>query len=85
GLELMSLIDNCHHYWNAEEYHIHSQAQAYAALELLTSFNFKGDEQVLDIGCGDGKITSAIANSLPNGIILGIDISQTMIEFAQKS
>jgi hypothetical protein len=31
-----------------------------------------GHERVLGIGCGDGRITAAIASQLPRGSILGI-------------
>ncbi len=43
-----------------------------------------GNEQVLDIGCGDGKLTLEIAKRLKNGSIHGIDVSKSMIDFAQK-
>lgn len=38
---------------------------------------------MLDVGCGDGKITAHIASSLSNGSVHGIDFSQEMIAFAQ--
>jgi len=34
----------------------------------------KGDEQVLDVGCGLGKLTVGIAKHLPRGKVVGIDI-----------
>ncbi len=39
---------------------------------------------VLDVGCGDGKITAAIARAVPNGQVIGIDISPSMITFAKE-
>jgi len=38
---------------------------------------------VLDIGCGDGKITAAIAGRVPGGKVTGIDSSPDMIGFAR--
>jgi trans-aconitate methyltransferase len=70
--------------WRAEEYHHNSSAQRKAAIELLQSIEFKGDECVLDVGCGDGKITAEIASSLRKGAVIGVDASPDMIEFAQK-
>lgn len=71
--------------WRAEEYHHNSSAQRKGAIELLRSIEFKGDECVLDVGCGDGKITAEIANSLKNGHVVGVDASPDMVEFAQKT
>jgi len=40
---------------------------------------------VLDVGCGDGKVTAAIAGLLPRGDVARIDISADMIRLAQHS
>jgi trans-aconitate 2-methyltransferase len=42
-----------------------------------------GTERVLDIGCGDGRITVEIARRLESGSVLGIDPSTHMIDFAK--
>jgi trans-aconitate 2-methyltransferase len=42
-----------------------------------------GTERVLDIGCGDGKVTAEIARRLTRGSVLGIDPSTRMIAFAK--
>ncbi len=72
------------HVWQAEEYHQHSSAQRDAASQLLHHINLLGNERILDIGCGDGKISAAIASYVQAGSILGIDVSSEMIEFARK-
>ena len=71
------------HNWNPKDYEKSSSAQYNWALALLSKLDLKGDERILDIGCGDGKITSGIASLVPNGSVLGIDISQEMIDFAR--
>jgi trans-aconitate methyltransferase len=38
---------------------------------------------VLDVGCGDGKITAAIAQLVRHRYVLGLDSSQNMIDFAK--
>jgi trans-aconitate 2-methyltransferase len=48
----------------------------------LAGVAMAGDERVLDVGCGDGRITAAIADQLPDGSILGIDPSPRMISAA---
>jgi trans-aconitate 2-methyltransferase len=39
---------------------------------------------VLDIGCGDGKVTAEIAARLPKGFVVGIDSSGAMVARAQS-
>lgn len=73
------------HKWKAGEYHLHSSVQEGAAKHLLQCIAFNGDECVLDVGCGDGKITANIAGLLPGGAVLGVDISPEMIGFAQRT
>ena len=47
--------------WDAEDYARNSSAQLEWATELMTKVALKGDEAILDIGCGDGKITAELA------------------------
>ncbi len=44
----------------------------------------QGGESVLDIGCGDGKITAEIAKRVPHGRVHGIDRSEEMIALATR-
>lgn len=71
--------------WNASDYARSSSAQLTWAEELLAVLTFSGTENVLDIGCGDGKITSLIAEKVPYGQVVGIDRSQEMIALAQQN
>ena len=73
------------HTWDAEEYSSSSGAQQKWARELLPKLRLSGSEHVLDIGCGDGKVTAEIAEHLPDGSILGIDSSAEMIAFAREN
>ena len=71
--------------WDANEYQKSSSAKQKWAMELINKLKLKGSETVLDIGCGDGKITAEIATYLERGCILGIDSSVDMIELAGKT
>ena len=71
------------HFWQAKAYHHHSTVQSEAAHKLLYCIEFIGHEKVLDVGCGDGKITATIARRVSTGSVLGIDASKEMIDFAQ--
>ena len=58
--------------WNAQDYAQSSSAQAAWAQDLIVKLNLSGNETVLDVGCGDGKVTAEIARRLPDGFVLGI-------------
>ena len=68
--------------WNAPGYTRIAQLQEAMAAEALALLKLNGSEKVLDVGCGNGKITAQIATRLPKGTILGIDPSSQMIAFA---
>ena len=70
--------------WNAADYNKSSPAQQVWAQELMGKLQLSGKEHVLDIGCGDGKVTAAIAECVPKGSVTGIDNSPEMIRFAQE-
>jgi len=71
--------------WNASEYARISQLQATMAEEVLSLLNLKGDEHILDIGCGNGKTTAEIAARVPQGKVIGVDASAAMIAFASSN
>lgn len=68
--------------WKAAEYADHSALQLAMAAQDVARLRLRGTETVLDIGCGDGKITAAIAAQVPHGSVLGVDASRDMIAFA---
>jgi len=72
------------HKWNPADYEKSSSAQFKWAMDLVSKLELRGDENVLDIGCGDGRITAAIADRVPRGKVLGIDLSGDMVEFASS-
>jgi trans-aconitate 2-methyltransferase len=69
--------------WNPADYHKSSPAQQQWAKELIAKLGLAGNERVLDIGCGDGRVTAEIARHLPKGNVTGVDSSPEMIRFAQ--
>jgi trans-aconitate 2-methyltransferase len=68
--------------WNAQDYAKHSSGQFEWAQELIAKLGLQGSESVLDIGCGDGKITQRLAEAAKVGWVLGIDQSEEMIRMA---
>ena len=71
--------------WNAKDYAKNSTNQYAWAQELIPKLNLSGNEALLDICCGDGKITAELAKALPHGKAVGIDSSQEMINLAQTA
>jgi trans-aconitate 2-methyltransferase len=69
--------------WDAKAYSERNALQRWLADSHLAGLRLDGTERVLDIGCGDGKITAEIAMRLPHGSVLGIDPSIRMIDFAK--
>jgi trans-aconitate 2-methyltransferase len=70
--------------WNAKDYKKHSHAQLQWARELVEKLHLKGNKEILDIGCGDGKITAEIAGHVPDGTVIGVDNSLAMIKLARE-
>lgn len=71
--------------WNAADYAEFSSGQLRWARELIGKLSMHGNESLLDIGCGEGKVSAEIAQGLPEGYVLGIDLSKDMIEYAKEN
>ncbi len=70
--------------WDSEDYAKHSRAQQKWARELIDKLKLNGDEALLDIGCGDGKVTAEIAGLLPRGRVVGVDSAPSMVQLARS-
>ncbi|RJP27152.1 MAG: methyltransferase domain-containing protein [Actinobacteria bacterium] len=71
--------------WDAADYRDSSSQQKKWGRELLTKLRLGGGERILDIGCGDGKLTAEIAELIPSGHVVGIDSSPEMIAYARSA
>jgi trans-aconitate 2-methyltransferase len=71
--------------WNAQLYRERSTLQQTMAAEVLQSLDLTSSERVLDVGCGDGRITFEIARRVPKGYVVGVDPSSNMIELASQN
>lgn len=52
---------------------------------FMSAVAFAPDEAVLDIGCGSGAATRAVARRVHEGSVLGIDVSARMLERASEA
>ncbi|MCC7565446.1 MAG: class I SAM-dependent methyltransferase [Methanomicrobiaceae archaeon] len=77
-------MDSIPHAWDPQDYRQHSSAQQAWARELAQKLRLRGDERVLDLGCGDGTVTAEIAALLPRGSVVGLDISRDMISYTRE-
>ena len=69
--------------WNAESYHQISNPMFAMAMPVLKRLTLRGDEQVLDIGCGSGLVTEKLLERLPSGRVIAVDISMNMLTTAR--
>jgi trans-aconitate 2-methyltransferase len=68
--------------WNASDYAKHSAGQEQWARELIARAALAPDDRVLDLGCGDGRITAMLAGLVPEGTVVGVDLSPAMVMHA---
>lgn len=71
--------------WNPQDYAQNSAGQLKWAQELRTHIHLQGHEAILDVGCGDGKITADFAHHVPKGTVTGIDSSPEMTAYATQT
>ena len=70
--------------WDAETYHRVSAPLEQMGRDVLDRLTLRGDERVLDAGCGTGRVTQALLDRLPDGHVIGVDGSPAMIEEARE-
>ncbi|MDQ5812984.1 MAG: methyltransferase domain-containing protein [Actinomycetota bacterium] len=74
--------------WDAGEYEAVSAPQTSWGASFLEVFlerrGLRGDEQVVDAGCGTGRVTELLLRHLPNGKVLAVDASGSMVEAARE-
>jgi trans-aconitate 2-methyltransferase len=69
--------------WNAEAYHRVSDPQLRWGLRVLERLPLRGDELVLDVGCGTGRLTEHLLARVPRGRVIALDLSINMVGAAR--
>jgi trans-aconitate 2-methyltransferase len=71
--------------WDAATYHdVATPHQSWGA-EVLDRLPLRGDETVLDLGCGTGRVTVQLLERLgPDGRVIGVDGSAQMVAEATR-
>jgi trans-aconitate 2-methyltransferase len=70
--------------WDGQSYDRISGPMESLGLAVLERLQLRGDETVVDAGCGSGRITQALIERLPDGHVIALDASQSMVEAARR-
>ncbi len=73
------------HEWDANAYDRISAPQFSWGKKVLDRVSLRGDERLLDAGCGTGKLTAELLAQLPRGYVVGVDLSQNMVRTAREN
>jgi trans-aconitate 2-methyltransferase len=71
--------------WDAAAYHRVSTPQLEWAGKVLERLPLRGHETVLDAGCGSGNVTQLLLDRLPDGHVVAVDSSESMVEHARQA
>ena len=69
--------------WDGASYDRVSAPQARWGKAVLSRLELYGDETVLDAGCGSGRVTEELLARLPQGQVVAVDSSPSMLEQAR--
>jgi trans-aconitate 2-methyltransferase len=69
--------------WDGASYDRVSTPQAAWGKTVLARLELYGDEVVLDAGCGSGRVTEELLGRLPQGHIVALDSSPSMLDQAR--
>jgi trans-aconitate 2-methyltransferase len=70
--------------WDAETYDAISDPQFSWGMEVLERLDLQGDEDVIDAGCGSGRVAEQLLGRLPQGSLLAVDASEAMVTKARE-
>jgi trans-aconitate 2-methyltransferase len=66
--------------WDAASYDRVSDPQLGWAREQLERLELRGDEVVLDAGCGSGRVTALLIDLVPSGRVYAVVVAPSMVE-----
>ena len=69
---------------NATNYHRLPNPHVTWGKRVLARLPLRGDETVLDAGCGTGRLTAELLEALPNGHVIAVDLSANMLAEARR-
>jgi trans-aconitate 2-methyltransferase len=69
--------------WDAATYDRIADPMTRWGAAVLDRLPLRGDERVLDAGCGSGRVTEQLLMRLPSGYVVALDASPAMLEEAR--
>jgi trans-aconitate 2-methyltransferase len=70
--------------WDGVTYDRISAPQHAWGKEVLERLPLRGEETVLDAGCGSGRVTEMLVERLPRGRVIAVDASPSMVDAARE-
>jgi trans-aconitate 2-methyltransferase len=70
--------------WDGASYDWISGPMEALGRDVLGRLSLAGDETVLDAGCGSGRVTEALLERVPEGRVIAVDSSASMIAAARE-
>jgi trans-aconitate 2-methyltransferase len=70
--------------WDASSYDRVSDPQIAMARDVIDRLELRGDERVLDAGCGTGRVTALVAERVPDGHVIAVDGSEAMVSETRR-
>lgn len=77
--------ENVHQTPGHEHQSVHAESQKRAAIDFLSQLEIDGDERVLDVGTGDGKVSAYLSVKVSDGSVLGVDLCEDCAESAKET
>lgn len=71
--------------WNSSDYHRLSGPQVSWGKKVVARLQLRGDETLLDAGCGTGRLTAELLHALPDGRVVALDVSRNMLHSAREN
>ena len=71
--------------WDARAYHTVSEPQFEWGKRVLSTLELRGNEVVMDAGCGTGRLTTLLAERIPDGLVAAVDRSENMVRVAAET
>ena len=71
--------------WDSCTYQRISNPQLGWGKKVLDRLKLRGDETVIDAGCGTGRLTQLLVDMLPKGRVIAADLSQNMLRSGREN
>jgi trans-aconitate 2-methyltransferase len=71
--------------WDGSRYDRVSDPQVAWGRRVIARLAPRAHERILDLGCGTGRLTLELAEHVPGGLVVGLDLSDAMLRVAAQA